>query len=50
MKETKDLQIKVRITASQKAQIEEYCAASGLNTSQLVRLALEEILGGNKDE
>ena len=46
MKENKDLQIKVRITASQKAQIEEYCAASGLNTSQLVRLALQEILGG----
>lgn len=46
MKENKDIQIKVRITASQKESIDKYCAASGLNISQLMRLALNEILGG----
>lgn len=47
MKENKDLQIKVRITASQKAQIENYCAANALNISQFLRLAIKEFLGGN---
>lgn len=42
MKENKEFQVKFRITASQKAQIEQYCAAHNLNTSQLLRLAIQE--------
>lgn len=46
MKENKDIQIKVRITASQKEKMDLYCAASGLNISQFIRLAITEFLGG----
>lgn len=49
MKDNKDCQIKVRITASQKEQIERYCEISGLNVSQFLRLAIEEYLGGRKN-
>lgn len=48
MKENKEFQIKFRLTASQKEQIEKYCEANGLNVSQFLRLACEEIL--NKKE
>lgn len=50
MKEKKTTQIKVRITESQKAQVESYCAASGLNISQFIRLAITEFLGGFRNE
>lgn len=51
MKENKTFQVKCRLTASQKKQIEEYAAASGLNLSEVVRLALQELIknGGNQN-
>ena len=33
MKENKDIQIKFRLTASQKERIDKYCEANGLNVS-----------------
>lgn len=47
-KENKDCQIKVRITAVQKEEIERYCEASGLNVSQFLRMAISEMLGGKE--
>lgn len=48
MRENKTVQIKFRLTESQKQQVEEYAAAAGLNISEVMRLALNELLGGNK--
>ena len=42
MRENKEFQIKFRLTASQKAQVDKYCAAHNINTSQLMRLVLNE--------
>ena len=50
MKENKDCQIKVRITASQKEEIERYCEINGLTISQFLRMAMEETLGGRENE
>ena len=44
MKENKEFQIKFRLTATQKAAIEEYAAATGLNISEVMRLAITEFL------
>lgn len=44
MKENKTVQVKVRLTESQKAQLEKYCAANALNISEALRLALNELL------
>lgn len=44
MKENKTVQIKVRLTESQKAQLLEYCAAHALNVSEALRLAITELL------
>lgn len=44
MKENKIDQIKFRLTASQKEEIERYCAAHGLNISEFLRLAATELL------
>lgn len=49
MKENKDHQIKVRVTALQKEEIEQYCEINGMTISQFLRMAIEEILGGRKD-
>lgn len=48
MKENKEFQIKFRLTASQKAQIEEYCAANALNISQFLRLAVAEFFASRQ--
>jgi predicted DNA binding CopG/RHH family protein len=48
MKENKDTQIKVRITTSQKERLDKYCEASGLNLSQFLRMAINEILNGGR--
>ena len=48
MKENKAVQIKFRLTESQKKQVEEYAAAHNLNVSEVMRLALNELLGGKK--
>ena len=50
MKENKTVQIKVRITESQKTQVLEYCAATGLNISEVMRQALTELLNGGKQK
>ena len=44
MKENKTVQIKFRLTESQKKQVEEYAAAHDLNVSEVMRLALNELL------
>lgn len=41
-KEIKDCSIKVRITKSEKEQIDAYCDKHGLSISELIRLALEK--------
>lgn len=48
MKENKTVQIKFRVTESQKEQIEKYAASANLNISQVMRLAITELL--NKKE
>lgn len=45
MKENKDIQIKVRVTKSEKELIEEYCELNELTVSNFLRLAIKEILG-----
>jgi hypothetical protein len=42
MKENKAVQIKFRLTESQKKRVEEYAAAHDLNVSEVMRLALKE--------
>ena len=49
MKENKEYQIKFRLTANLKTQIENYCAVSGQNTSEFIRMVITEFLGGQKD-
>lgn len=44
MKENKTVQVKFRLTQSQKEQLEKYCVANGLNISQVMRLALDELI------
>lgn len=44
MKENKECQIKVRITANQKEAIERYCETHDLNISQFLRMAIDEII------
>lgn len=44
MKEIKEFQIKVRITANQKSAIDKYCADNGLNLSQFLRMAIDETI------
>ena len=48
MRENKTVQVKVRLTESQKAQLIEYCEANELNISEAIRLALNELLNGGK--
>ena len=46
MKENKDYQIKVRLTQTERAQVQEYAAAHSLTISELVRQALYRMIGG----
>lgn len=50
MRENKDIQIKVRVTATEKERIDQYCAANDLTMSQFLRLAFEELLGGCQND
>lgn len=45
MKEVKDIQIKVRVTKSEKEMIEAYCANNDLTVSTFLRLAINELMG-----
>jgi antitoxin component of RelBE/YafQ-DinJ toxin-antitoxin module len=47
MKENKSVQIKFRLTASQKEQVDKYCESANLNVSEVMRLALTELLNKN---
>lgn len=49
MKEVKDIQIKVRITPTEKEEIMEYCEASDLTISQFLRMAINEVLNRKED-
>lgn len=49
MKENKDVNIRVRVTQADKDKIYAYCEANGLNTSQFVRLAIQEYLNKKGD-
>ena len=44
MKENKDIQIKVRVTATEKEMIERYCDANDLTISQFLRMAINEVI------
>lgn len=44
MKENKTVQIKFRLTENQKKEVEAYAAAHCLNISEVMRLALNELL------
>lgn len=44
MKENKDCQLKFRLTAAMKEQIENYCAAYSMNVSEFIRKAIVEYL------
>ena len=46
MKENKDYQLKVRLTQTERQQLVEYAAAHNMTMSELVRLALNRVLGG----
>lgn len=48
MKENKSVQIKVRITPTEKDKLLEYCAANDVTVSQFIRNAIKEFFGGNK--
>ena len=50
MKENKTVQIKFRLTESQKKQVEEYAAAAGLNVSEVMRLALQEFFNSREEK
>lgn len=49
MKENKTVQIKFRLTESQKKQVEEYAAANDLNISEVMRLAVEEFFNPREE-
>ena len=44
IKENKTVQIKVRLTESQKDELQKYCAANALNISEAIRLAITELI------
>ena len=46
MKENKEFQIKCRITASQKQELLDYCAAADISLSAAMRLAINELING----
>ena len=50
MNERKEYQIKFRLAASLMEQIENYCAAHDVTVSWLMRQAVKEYLGGNKND
>lgn len=47
MLETKDIQIKVRVTPTEKEQILAYCEKHSINLSEFLRQAIYNQLSGN---
>ena len=50
MKEKREYQLKVRLTNSEKERVTEFAAAHNITISELVRQALNYIIGGNKND
>ena len=48
-KDLKDIQIKVRVSKSEKEQIDAYCEAHDLTVSEFLRIAYQELLNGKKE-
>lgn len=48
MKEAKQTKLDVRMSIQEKEIIKEYAAAHNLTISELVRMALNQVIGGNK--
>lgn len=46
MKETKNTFIKVRVTETERAQIQEYAKAHNFTVSELIRAAIYRVMGG----
>lgn len=46
MKETRDYQLKVRLTETERQKLFDYAAAHGMKISDVVRLALYRIMEG----
>lgn len=49
MKETKDYQLKVRLTNREKEMLVEAAAAANMNISEFVRMALYQKFGGKNN-
>lgn len=47
MIENKDIQLKFRVTPTEKEKIMEYCELHGLTVSAFLRLATAELLNGS---
>lgn len=45
MKETKDFQLKMRVTKSEKEQIAAYCEKYKMTVSDLLRISVRKFLG-----
>ena len=43
MKQNKDSQLRIRLTADQKEQIKEYCAKHNITISEFIRITCERI-------
>lgn len=48
MFENKDIQLKFRVTPTEKEKIMEYCELHDLTISEFLRLATAELLNGSK--
>ncbi len=50
MKENKDVSVRVRITSSQKQEIDDYCESNHLTVSKWIRSLIEKALKGDNHE
>lgn len=50
MKENKSVQVKVRITPTEKDKLQEYCRANDITVSQCIRNAITEFFGGKQND
>lgn len=50
MKENKSVQVKVRITPTEKDKLQEYCRANEITVSQFIRNAITEFFGGKQND
>lgn len=50
MKESKSTKIEIRMTESEKAQLKQFAQDLGVTISELVRIALTQIIGGKQND